>query len=261
MRNRMLTVLMAAMIVVAGASSLLAEKAKEKVKVTFPEKPGDREFIAETAGLIKAEDAEKIKEICDTLLTEKKVPIIVVTIESLATFGARDIELYATGLFNKWEIGFKDWNNGILLLVSKGDKKVRIELGAHWGRAKDEHCSKITKDLILSEFKRGNFSDGILGGVTGLAAMARELEIPTRPRPVWHYFLIAGVIGAAIFTIVSLIRRGASGWAWLLWAAIFAIIGTLLYQMMRSGSSGGMGYGGGSFGGGFSGGGGATGSW
>ena len=71
-------------------------------------------------------------------------------------------------------------------------------------------------------------------------------------------------IGLMVFTIVSLIRRGASGWAWLFWGAIFSLIGYLLYSFLRSSMSsggGGGGFSGGSFGGGYSGGGGATGSW
>ena len=91
--------------------------------------------------------------------------------------------------------------------------------------------------------------------------MGRKLELPTRPRPLWHYALVVGFIGLAIFTIVSLVRRGASGWAWIFWAAVFAIVGTILYQMITSRGNGGGGFSGGSFGGGSSGGGGATGSW
>ena len=68
-----------------------------------------------------------------------------------------------------------------------------------------------------------------------------------------------GIDGLAIFTVVSLSRRRASGWAWLMWAGIFAVVGTMLYRSLRSRGSGG--FGGGAFGGGFSGGGGASGSW
>jgi uncharacterized protein len=92
--------------------------------------------------------------------------------------------------------------------------------------------------------------------------MARGLELPAAPKPAWFYPLVIGAIGLAIFTFVSLVRRGASGWAWLFWGVVFAGIGALLYHLAtnRGGSSGG--YSGGSFGGGgFSGGGGATGSW
>jgi uncharacterized protein len=176
------------------------------------------------------------------------------------------IETFATLLFNQWQIGHaklgqQDWNTGILLLVSQGDRKARIELGAGWGRREDALCRQIMDDQIVFRFKQGQFSEGIVAGVESLDKMARKLELPSRPRPWWHYALVVGFIGLAIFTIVSLIRRGATGWAWIFWGVIFAIVGTILYQMLSNRSSSGGGFSGGSFGGGFSGGGGATGSW
>ena len=231
-------------------------------QLTYPPKPGDRDFIVDGASLINERDTAEIKQVCDKVLTDKAVPIIVVTIESMAKYGAGgwDIKVYAQNLFNNWGIGYEKWNHGMLLLISKDDRKARIELGADWAHGKDAECRKIMDSLIVPSFKQGKFSEGILAGVKGLDALARELKLPTRPRPWWHYALVVGAVALMIFTIVSLIRKGSSGWAWLLWGVVFAVIGVLLYQMLRSSSTSG-GFSGGSFGGGFSGGGGATGSW
>jgi len=217
--------------------------------------------------MIDQADEEKIRKLCDDLLTKKATPIIVVTVESMASHGGAGmrIETFARLLFDQWQIGHaklgeKIWNTGILLLVSKGDRKARIELGAHWKRDKDALTKKIMDEQIVPRFKEGNFSAGIVAGVESLDKMARDLELPTRKRPWWHYAMIVGFFALLIFTVVSLIRRGGSGWAWLFWGVIFAILGYLLYSMLTRGSRGG-GFSGGSFGGGFSGGGGATGSW
>jgi uncharacterized protein len=237
---------------------------------------GKENFITDQAGLISESDANEINTIARKLLTEKATPILVVTIDSMGEAGGGQmrIETFAHMLFDSWGIGHaklkingeeKVWNTGILLLVSKGDRKARIQLGAHWGHRHDEFCQTIMDEAIVPRFKKGEFSGGILAGVKSLASMARDkLEIPAAakvPRPWWHYALVVGAIGLAIFTVVSLVRRGSGGWAWLLWGAIFAIVGFLLYRMLTQSSRGGGGFGGGSFGGGFSGGGGATGSW
>ncbi|QDU10599.1 TPM domain-containing protein [Gimesia aquarii] len=231
------------------------------------EPPGDREFVRDLAGMLDEKTTKQIKEICDKLLTDKATPIIVVTIDSMAKYGGADmrIETFATILFNQWQIGHaklgdQDWNTGILLLVSKNDRKARIELGAGWGRREDALCRQIMDDYMIPQFKQGKFSEGILLGVEALDKMARKLELPTKPRSAWSYVIVAVVIGLGIFTVISLIRRGSSGWAWLFWGVVFAVIGTILYQML-SNRGGGGGFSGGSFGGGFSGGGGATGSW
>ncbi len=229
--------------------------------------PGQREFIKDQARIITPEDREKIRAMCDKLLTEKATPIIVVTINSMAEHGGDGlrIETFATLLFDQWQIGHaklhgQDWNTGILLLVSTGDRKARIELGAGWGRQQDALARQIMDEQIIPRFKEGNYSAGILAGVESLDKLARGLELPRAKRPMWHYLLWVAFIGLAIFTVVSLIRRGSGGWAWVFWTVLFAAIGYLLITMLSSRSRGG-GFGGGSFGGGFSGGGGASGSW
>jgi uncharacterized protein len=234
--------------------------------------PGQEDFILDRAGLLNAEDAAHVREISGQLLAEMAIPIIVVTIESMAQYGGPDmrIETFATLLFNQWGIGHEEvdgrsWNRGILLLVSEGDRKARIELGADWGRDHDQTSSEIMEDHLIPHFRNGQYSAGIVAGVEGLNSMARGLALPPRPVEWWMYALVVGLIALAIFTAISLLRSGAGGWAWVLWAAIFGILGFILYNAMTAQSSGGGGGGGsfsgGSFGGGFSGGGGATGSW
>lgn len=231
--------------------------------------PGPREFILDKANKLDAPTKEKLRAKCDKLLTDKATPIIIVTINSMAEYdgGSLRIETFARLLFDQWQVGIaklgdQNWNTGILLLVSVNDRKSRIELGAGWGRDKDELCQQIMAEQIIPRFKQGDFSGGITAGVESLDAMARGKELPTVPQPWWHFALMAACIGLAIFTVVSMIRRGASGWAWLLWGVVFSVIGYLLYTFLTSSSSGGSGgFSGGSFGGGSSGGGGASGSW
>jgi uncharacterized protein len=234
------------------------------------ERPGDREFVRDLANLITEADEQAIREQADKLLSDKATPIIVVTIDSMSAHGGAGlrIETFARLLFDQWgigqaKLGKTDWNTGILLLVSKNDRQARIELGAGWKREKDALCRQIMDDLIIPHFKRGEFSAGIVAGVDALDKMARDLELPKPSRPWWQYALMGAAIALGVFTVVSLIRRGMSGWAWLFWGVVLSIIGVVLYQMMSNSrsSGGGGGFSGGSFGGGFSGGGGASGSW
>jgi uncharacterized protein len=233
------------------------------------ERPGERDFILDQADLITTADEQHIREIDTKLLNEKATPIIVVTIDSMSAHGGGGmrIETFARLLFDQWGIGHAKlngqlWNTGILLLVSKNDRKARIELGAGWKHDQDALAEQIMQEQIIPRFKQGEFSKGIVAGVEALDKMARGLELPRAPTPWWHYALIAGGIALAVFTVVSLVRRGSSGWAWLFWGAVFALLGSLLYSFLtNSGRSSGGGFSGGSFGGGFSGGGGATGSW
>lgn len=233
------------------------------------ERPGDRDFILDKAGLTEATTREEIRTVCDQLLTDQVIPIIVVTIDSMAQHGGQgmSIESFAQRLFNQWGIGHTEfrgasWNRGILLLVSKNDRKARIELGADWAHDFDPYCERIMQEQIIPNFKNGDFDEGIKDGVVALDAMARGLDLPPPVRPKWLIPAMIGGIALLIFTVVSLIRSGASGWAWLFWGAVFGLIFMILIGILRNaGNGGGAGFSGGSFGGGFSGGGGATGSW
>jgi uncharacterized protein len=236
------------------------------------ERPGDRDFVLDKAGLLPEGMTQEIRQIADQLLSDKAVPIVVVTIDSMAAHGGANlrIETFARLLFDQWGIGYDrigetSWNHGILLLISKDDRQARIELGADWGREKDSLCRQIMDEQIIPQFRGGNYPAGILAGVQALDKMARGLAIPqapSPPKPDWYYPLMAVLFGLAVFTAVSLYRRGSSGWAWLFWGAVFTVLFVVLHHMATSSrSSGGGGFGGGSFGGGFSGGGGASGSW
>lgn len=145
-------------------------------------------------------------------------------------------------------------------MISKGDRSARIELGAGWGRTENQTCQQIMNEYIIPQFKQGKFSEGIVSGVDALDKMARKLELPTRPRSAAEYIIPLVFVGLAIFTAVSLYRRGSSGWAWLMWGGVFVAVWFILRNMAQN-SGGGGGFSGGSFGGGSSGGGGASGSW
>ena len=230
--------------------------------------PPAGQFVLDYAELIGAEDEAKLNTIAGAVLGEKAIPIITVTIEDMARYGGAGlrIETFATLLYNQWEIGHEElggqyWNKGVLLLVSRDDRHARIELGDGWGREQDEIARQIMDQRIVANFKRNDFGGGIVHGVEALSSMARGVELPRKPIDWRSVAVLIAFIGLAAFTVFSLIRKGASGWAWLFWGTVFAVLGAVLLNAMRSGGRGGGGFSGGSFGGGFSSGGGATGSW
>lgn len=237
--------------------SLLLLYCSSSLAVNFPDKPPETDFFVDKATLISETDRAEINSIASKLLSEEDVPIFIVTIGSLASYEAssQTIETYTTALFNEWGIGSPERNYGILLLVSRGDRRARIELGVDWGHSHNRASQDIMDSLIIKQFKRDEYSLGILDGVRGLDAMARGLALPKPTAPWW--FLPALIIGAILLVmlIINLFKTGRSGWAW----ALIVAIGILLFFILRTAaSSGGSG---GGFGGGSSGGGGASGSW
>lgn len=240
-----------AIMLFSGAGMLRAQE------VRFPERPdvADGVWIVDGAGMIAEAEATEINGVATTLMQEERVPLLVVTIASLREMNAAHltIERYAAELFDAWGIGSERRNYGMLLLVSKGDRKARIELGKDWAGRKDAQAREVMDTLIVPAFKRGDFSGGILAGVRGMDAMARDLQLPSPKQPWWVLPLFAVLLVVVIGVIVSLFKSGRKGWGW----ALIVALGVLIFFLLRASANSG----GGAFGGGSSGGGGATGSW
>jgi len=223
----------------------------------FPAKPDQENFYVDAANLIAEDVGQEINQIAASLLEQEDIALIVVTIPSMTAYGVAGytIERYATDLFNEWGIGSEQRNYGILLLVSLGDRRARIELGAGWGLDYNRQSQNIMDSLIVPSFKEGAYGEGVLGGVRGLDAMARGLALPKPPEPWWQLPLTVGFFALMVLVIISLFRSGHKGWGW----ALIAFLGIVIFSILRSSASA-QGSGG-AFGGGSSGGGGASGSW
>ena len=138
-------------------------------------------WVLDGAGMISDGDAARIVATCNRLYSETNRPLYAVTIDSMAAHGhgATTIERFARKLYEQWgaDPGFSSrgaWRGGVLLLVSKGDRKARIELGADWGGAYDSECGRIMDQTMVPAFKHGDFSSGIEAGVAALDQMARN---------------------------------------------------------------------------------------
>lgn len=104
--------------------------------------------------------------------------IVVATVNSL---GGEAIEPYANRLFREWKLGQGGEDNGILLLVAKDDRKMRIEVGYGLeGTLTDLHSNLIINNVMIPAFRAGDFSGGISRAVDDIIMVAEgnpeELE-------------------------------------------------------------------------------------
>ena len=77
----------------------------------------------------------------------------------------------------------RGFDNGVILLVARDDRKVRIEVGYGLeGRLTDLTAGRIIRDRIVPEFRAGRFDQGVLNGVVALAEVVRgEFQAPAQP--------------------------------------------------------------------------------
>jgi len=97
--------------------------------------------------------------------------IVVLTVPSLE--GA-SLEDFSMRVAEQWKVGHKGLDNGAILLVSRADRKVRIEVGYGLeGRLTDLQAGRIIRGIIVPEFKEGRFDRGVVNGVQAMMDVVR----------------------------------------------------------------------------------------
>lgn len=186
--------------------------------------------------------------------------LVVATFPSLEGENIEDVSIR---MFEKWHIGQKNKDNGILLTVWKTERKIRIEVGYGLEPAlTDALSARIIRDEMAPSFRQGDYYGGIVQGVRAVVA-ATQGAYTGNGRPNGNRKGNGGGIAGLIFPLLFFFllfsrRRGALGGF---------LLGSMLGSAMRGGGGrsggfgGGGGFGGFSGGGGFGGGGGASGGW
>lgn len=132
----------------------------------------NRGWVADTANLLSSDTEAKLNQLISQLEAENGAEIAVVTIPE--TTPDLTPKQFATSLFNYWAIGKKDRNNGVLFLISRGDRRVEIETGKGIRTIlPDSRVSSIIQLTITPRFKNGDFDGGILAGTQAIVANLR----------------------------------------------------------------------------------------
>ncbi|MGJ7903682.1 TPM domain-containing protein [Lysobacter sp. 1R34A] len=251
--------------------------------------------VVDTTGTLDADTRARLEAQARELQQRKGSQLQVLMVASTAP---EEIEPYAVRAYERFKLGRKDVDDGVLLVVAKDDRRVRIEVGYGLeGAITDAQSGRIIQEYLAPKFRSGDYA----GGLTDATAMLVKL-IDGEPLPppmarqtqdhgnggeqgwVLAFFIaIFGgqVVRAVLGRLPALVRGLASGLvvggiAWLLALAwwlvgLTALVGLFVGllgggggQFVRSGGwggygGGGWGGGGGGGGGGWSGGGGSSG--
>lgn len=259
---RRLLITLTLILILSASADLLSAKEEG-----LPDYTG---YVNDFAGILASKNKLIMSSIAQQVEAKTTAQIAVVTVPTVKPLS---IEQYAVELFEKWGIGQKDKDNGILVLMAVNDKKVRIETGYGLeGALPDAVCNQIIYQVMIPEFKKGDLNKGFLYGVIAVAELiAKEYNIKlvldenlphltttdygsSRGKVLFRFlvYLLAFILvfglrfGLLFFWILGPGGRRKRGY----W-----------YGSGFGGSGGGLGGGFGGFGGGFSGGGGASGSW
>jgi uncharacterized protein len=233
--------------------------------------------VNDFAHLLGPEAAADLDRMIRALQAASGDVVVVATVPSIAPFGS--IDDYAVKLFEKAEIGKKNQDNGLLILLAREERRVRVEVG--YGLEPfitDGYAGETIREVMLPEFRRGAYDQGLLKGTARIIGKIAEqrgvglqglpvVEPPTRPSR--RSFPSAGLILLGVFVLVRILSsRGGPrsrcrwGGPWSGWTGGVGGFGGGFGGFgggFGGGGGGGGGFGG--FGGGRSGGGGASGGW
>jgi uncharacterized protein len=260
MRKRLLGFFL---LLLAYPSQLSAERVQDLPKPT--------NYVSDFAGVLSPETQASLNALCAQVDRQAHAQIAVVTIKSL---DGEPIENFATALEDKWKVGKKGTDRGLLLLFAPADRKYRIEVGYGLeGILPDGRVGDIGRQMV--PYLQQNEYDaavtlavrqiaGVIAADAGVALNTGPRRGPADvraapPRPLTlGEVVVLGII--LLLVILFLARFGGSG-----------LLGFLSGMFMGGGGGGGWSGGGGGgggddggfggFGGGSSGGGGASGSW
>lgn len=248
--------------------------------------------VTDLTGTLGAAERRALEEKLAAFEREKGSQIAVLL---LPTTGPETIEQYSLRVVDRWKIGRKNVDDGVLLIVAKNDRKLRIEVGYGLeGAIPDAVARRIIDDTIVPRLRENDFAGGIAAGVDRIIAFASGEELPpaaaTETRePVSGFIglvVLVGLVGTfflpdvlgtlwgslllGVLTFVGTLLCGAAFLMSLGIGAFFAVcafvlaggLGLVTGSFVAGGYGGSSGGGGGFSGGGGSfGGGGASGGW
>lgn len=225
--------------------------------IDLPE-PTSNFFVNDFAGVIDSEYEQQIQNEAVGLYEKTGAQVVVVTIDSL---NDEALEEYAIMLFNEWGIGSAEEASGVLMLVSVGDRKSRIEVGYGLeGILPDGKTGRIQDNYMIPYFEKGDYGIGITNGFFAIVQeVYSEYGIDFEPGEYQYVndnyeeeeqgISLGNIILIVIGIIVLIID----------WMFFGGRITRFLLLVAMSGRRGGSFRGGGGRGGGFSGGGGRSG--
>lgn len=127
----------------------------------------DSTWVTDMPRALDAATVAQLNAMIGELERNTSAELAVVVVSSL---DGQSVEEFAEKLFKMWGIGKAGKDNGLLLLWSTGDRKVRIEVGYGLeGTIPDGKAGAILDAYVIPKFKAGQFDEGLIAGVAALA--------------------------------------------------------------------------------------------
>ncbi len=122
--------------------------------------PALRSPVMDLGNFLTENEEENLSRKIYEISTHNGPQITILTVEDLQGF---EIEDFSIKVADKWQLGSKEKDNGLLIVLSKAERKIRIEVGQGIeGDVTDYDTAKFTRDIFPRYFKAGQFAEGFM---------------------------------------------------------------------------------------------------
>lgn len=206
----------------AVALSALAAAWPGRAAAAGPEVPLLAGRVNDYGDMIPAEDEAAIEAALERLEADVGAQVVVLTIPGLEGL---PIEDFSIQVVEAWRLGREEQDDGVLLLVSRDDRELRLEVGYGLeGDLTDARSRRIISDVMVPRFRDGDFGGGILAGVEAIGATIREGDAGLAAAAAEQADADLGGAERAVGIVVFLVVSWALGLPALLAPALFAWI-------------------------------------
>ncbi|MDR5639609.1 TPM domain-containing protein [Thermosynechococcus sp. PP42] len=152
--------------------------------VRFPDLPDT--YVNDLVKVLEAPQREQVRSELQAFHQHTNQQVLLVTIPSYRDYSNQhsSFEAFATDLFNHRGVGSRWRNDGVMMLVALGDRKVRIELGSAYGSGWNPRMQTVIDRYMLPDFRRGQMAQGIMNGVRALLNELGTNQLTTASSPV-----------------------------------------------------------------------------
>lgn len=204
--------------------------------LAVPAVPTDIPIVDQTNTLT----AEQTSALAQKIAAERSATGNQIGILIIPSLDGQILEDYSLDVARQWGIGTKDRNSGVLLLIAKNDRKIRIEVGYGLeGALTDIRSGQIIRDRMAPAFRQNDYYGGISSGIDGIIAAIHGEADPnigksTQHTPAasfpWEFILFIGFI--TISWLGSILARTKSWWAGGVLGGIAGVITGLIFGFL-----------------------------
>jgi uncharacterized protein len=170
--------------------------------------------VVDNANILTASQHDAVEFAIKQLEDDTGGQLAVLIILSLE---GENLEEFSMRVAEQWQIGYKGKDNGVILLISSADRKIRLEVGSGWDELINNTRSQAIINKMGSYFRDGKFADGVINAVNSVNNLVSGKKNLTKPKK------------------VKPLRASASGWNTFIEILFILVIFLVIFLCFKNG--------------------------